>query len=77
MPRPVNYANVNLTLQQFNEIAIGKYNAGEVRLAGENALEKINNHVHRTGQNRVSLSHAEVLAIKDGTTTTTALAIDG
>ena len=65
MPRPVNYANVNLTLQQFNEIAIGKYNAGEVRLAGENALEKINNHVHRTGQNRVSLSHAEVLAIKD------------
>ncbi len=64
MPQPVNFGNVSLTLQQFNEIASGKYNAGEVRLDGERALAKINNHVHFTGLNKVSLSHAEVLAIK-------------
>ena len=65
MPQPVNFGNVSLTLWQFNEIASGKYNAGEVRLDGERALTKINNHVHFTGLNTVSLSHAEVLAIKN------------
>ena len=34
MPLPrVNFSNVNITIQQFQEIASGKYNAGEVRLA--------------------------------------------
>ena len=65
MPQPINFGNVRLTLQQFNEIASGKYNAGEVRLDGERALTKINNHVFFTRLNTVSLSHAEVLAIKD------------
>ena len=65
MPQPVNFGRVNLTFQQFNEIASGKYNAGEVRLAGETGLAKINNHVHLTFLNNASLPHAEVLAIKE------------
>ena len=59
---PVNLANVNVSLAQFQAVSSGKYNAGEVRLAGENALEQINNHVHSTGKNRVEVSHKEVLA---------------
>ncbi len=62
---PVNLANVNVSLAQFQAVSSGKYNAGEVRLAGENALEQINNHVHSTGKNRVEVSHKEVLAIKE------------
>ena len=30
---PVDLANVNISLQQFQQISTGKYNAGEVRLA--------------------------------------------
>ena len=62
---PVNLANVNISLQQFQDISSGKYNAGEVRLESETTLGKINNHVHRTGANDKSLSHEEVLAIKN------------
>ena len=65
MPQSINFGNVSLTLQQFNEIASGKYNAGEVRLDGERALAKINNHVHLTCLNKVSLLHEEVMAVKD------------
>ena len=61
----VNLANVNLTIQQFQAISSGKYNAGEVRLTSDHSLGKINHHVGLTGSNKVSLSHAEVLAIKD------------
>ena len=61
----VNLANVNISIQQFQEVATGKYNAGEVRLANETTLEKINNRVHLTGWNKTSLTHAEVIAIKD------------
>ena len=62
---PVNLANVNISLQQFQEISSGQYNAGEVNLTSSTTLGKINNFVNRTGKNNVSLSHAEVLAIKD------------
>ena len=62
---PVNLANVNISLQQFQDISSGKYNAGEISLASETTLGKVNNHVHRTGKNVVALSHHEVLAIKD------------
>ena len=62
---PVNLANVNISLRQFQEISSGQYNAGEVNLTSSTTLGKINNFVHRTGKNNVSLSHAEVLAIKD------------
>ena len=61
----INLSNVNITIQKFQEISSGKYNAGEVRLDGSHSLEKINHHVDRTGKNIVSLSQAEVIAIKD------------
>ena len=61
----IDFSNVNISLQKFQEISSGEYNAGEVRLAGQDSLDKINNHVHFTGWNKVSLSHAEVIAIKD------------
>ena len=61
---PINLANINVSLQQFQAISHGKYNAGEVALASETTLGKINNHVHSTGKNKTELSHAEVLAIK-------------
>ena len=57
--------NVNISLQQFQDISSGKYNAGEVRLADESNLKKMNNHVHRTGKNTEVISHDEVLAIKE------------
>ena len=47
---PINLANVNISLQQFQKISSGTYNAGEVKLASENKLAKINNHVDRTSQ---------------------------
>ena len=58
-------ANVNISIQQFQAVATGKYNAGEVRLANETTLEKINNSVHFKGSNQTTLSHLEVLAIKN------------
>ena len=61
----INLSNVNISIQQFQEISSGKYNAGEVRLKNNHALSKINNHVGSYGDNDVSLSHAEVIAIKD------------
>ena len=63
-PMPINLANVNISLQQFHAISSGKYNAGEIRLTGQNSLGKVNNHISQTEKNRVSLSHEEVLAVK-------------
>ena len=48
----------NISLAQFNSIAIGKYNAGFVDFATDDQgnltgeLKKVNNHVHSTGKNR-------------------------
>ena len=61
----INLNNVNISLNEFQRLSEGKYNAGEVRLANESTLEKMNNHVHRTGKNVEVISHAEVLAIKE------------
>ena len=61
---PIDFSRVNVTLQQFQEISSGKYNAGEIRLTGQNSLGKVNNHVSRLGQNVVPLSHEEVMAVK-------------
>ena len=61
----INLSNVNITIQQFQEIASGKYNAGEVKLTSETSLGKINNHVGFGGSNNDTISHDEVLAIKD------------
>ena len=62
---PVNLANVNISLQQFQDISSGKYNAGEVKLESETTLGKINHHVPLRGSNAKSISHAEVLAVKN------------
>lgn len=45
----LDLANVNISLTEFQSIASGKYNAGEVKLASETKLGKINNHVHFQG----------------------------
>ena len=60
-----NLANVDISLAKFQRIASGKYNAGEVRLSGEHSLAKMNNHVSRRDWNTTSISHAEVIAIKN------------
>lgn len=61
----INFSNVNISIHQFQEISTGDINAGEVRLADEHTLDKINNRAHRRGSNTVTLSHHEVLAIKN------------
>ena len=61
----INLANVDISLDTFQRIASGKYNAGEVRLSGEHSLARMNNHVSRRGWNTKTISHAEVIAIKN------------
>ena len=61
---PIDLSRVNISLQQFQSISSGKYNAGEVKLASETKLDKVNNHVSRRGANAVPLSHEEVMAVK-------------
>ncbi len=71
MANPVDLANLNITLQQFNSIASGKYNAGIVDFAtnanGEvvDQLVKVNSHVHSIDKNDVILSHQRVLEVKE------------
>ena len=61
----IDLSRVNISLQQFQKMATGDYNAGEVALKSESKLTKINNHVHRLGANTESISHEEILAIKN------------
>lgn len=61
---PVNLANVNISLNEFQRISSGTHNAGEVKLAGEGKLAKMNNHVKHTEKNNERISHVEVVAIK-------------
>ena len=65
MASHVNLANVNILLQQFQKMSSGTYNAGEVTLTSETTLGRLNNHVVFTGWNGKSISHTEVLAIKE------------
>lgn len=60
---PIDFSNVNISLQQFQKISSGKYNAGEIRLTGRNSLGKVNNHVTMIGLNVTPLSHEEVMAV--------------
>ena len=57
------------TLHDFNKIASGEYNAGQIDFAtGDNgrvSLAKINNHVHKTGLNKTTLSAARILEVKE------------
>ena len=64
MAKPINLANVNITIQQFQQIASGKFNAGEVKLKSEHSLDIINNHVRSRDENVKTIAHDEVLAIK-------------
>ena len=61
---PIDLSRVNISLRQFQKISSGTYNAGEVKLASETKLGKVNNHVSRLGQNVVPISHEEVMAVK-------------
>jgi len=62
---------VEITLAQFNKIAIGDYNAGFVDFKTDwhgnvlNELRKVNNHVHRTGKNTEEISPERVLQVKE------------
>ena len=51
---PINLSNVNISLQQFQDISSGKYNAGEVALASETTLAKVNNHVRQKRSTRTT-----------------------
>ena len=61
----INLNNVNISLRQFQDISTGEYNAGEVKLASENKLAKMNNNVHKLGKNNETIAHGEVVAIKE------------
>ncbi len=71
MANPVDLANLNITLQQFNSIASGKYNAGVIDFQtdanGEvvNRLVKVNNHVHSIAKNTTTLSHERIFEVKE------------
>ena len=65
MSREINFANVNVSIQEFQKLSKGDYNAGEVKLSSETKLTKINNHVHLLRANNKTLSHTEIMVIKD------------
>ena len=60
----INLSNVNISLNEFHRLSHGEYNAGEVKLAGETKLAKMNNHVGSFFANKEIISHEEVIAIK-------------
>ena len=41
----INLNNVNISLDEFQKISSGWFNAGEVRLKDEHTLAKVNHHV--------------------------------
>ncbi len=61
----IDLAKINISLDQFQKMATGDFNAGEVALKSASKLTKINNHVHRLGANTAEISHEEILAIKN------------
>ena len=58
----------NISLAQFNKIATGDYNAGQIDFRtkddGSTELVKVNNHVWKTSKNDVILSPARILEVK-------------
>ena len=62
----INLTNVHISLDEFQRISSGWYNAGEVRLHDEHTLDKTNNHVATWWyDNKDEISHAETVAIKE------------
>lgn len=61
----INLSNVNISLDEFQKISSGWFNAGEVRLKDEHSLAKVNHHVETWWfSNKEKIDHKEVLAIK-------------
>ena len=59
---------VEISLAQFNRIASGDYNAGQIDIkTGKNGPElvKINNHVWQTSKNNVMLSPERIMEVKE------------
>ena len=60
---------LDITLAQFNRIASGDYNAGQIDIKvgdnGQAELVKINNHVWKTSKNDVMLSQERILEVKE------------
>ena len=58
----------NISLAQFNSIATGDYNAGQIDFRtkddGSTELVKVNNHVWKTSKNRTILSPERILEVK-------------
>ena len=58
-----------ISLADFNRIATGTYNAGQIDIAtakdGTRSLVRINNHVWKTSKNRTELEPGRVLEIKE------------
>ncbi|MBP5791451.1 MAG: hypothetical protein J6W80_04255, partial [Kiritimatiellae bacterium] len=62
----IDLKNVNISLNEFQRISSGWYNAGEVKLKNANTLDKVNNHVATWWyDNKDDISHAETVAIKE------------
>ena len=62
----IDLKNVNISLDEFQRISSGWYNAGEVKLKNANTLDKVNNHVATWWyDNKDEISHAETVAIKE------------
>ena len=61
-------ATPNISLAQFNKIATGDYNAGQIDFRtkddGSTELIKVNNHVWKTSKNGVILSPGRILEVK-------------
>lgn len=60
--------SLNISLEQFNAIAKGKYNAGQIDFVEGSRgpkLVKVNNHVHKTRSNDVTIDKDRVLQIKN------------
>ena len=60
---------IEISLAQFNRIASGDYNAGQIDIKTKNdgtaELVKINNHVWKTSKNNVELSPERILEVKE------------
>ena len=57
---------LEISLAQFNKIATGDYNAGQIDIrtskGGQAELVKVNSHVWQTSKNKVGLSPERILA---------------
>ena len=60
---------LDISLAQFNKIATGSYNAGQIDIKvgdnGQAELVKVNNHVWKTSKNNVVLSPERILEVKE------------